>query len=685
MPLLLAFAILTAPPVSSTAPLSACGWVRAENEAAGTGFVIDSKKKLFITCRHLVGDRVRVDVIFPWIRDGQLVTDRKEYLANRVLLRDGGLLVTGRVIKTSDDLDLALLELESLPPGTTAATLAGSIPHPGDSLQMIGNRIDLETVWNGSAGPLRASGRLADGYFWRAKKLAANANVLIGQWPIEEGDSGGPVFDARGEVVAMVAALRRQAPLAAVAISACEIRAFAGLDALPAREKPASSSIAEALHRATVWVRPTATDLHLAGTLIGRDLVLTTGKGLVRGDRVGIALPIREGKRWIAERAAYRDPVALQLKGHWRGGTVIARDTERDLAVIRLDSPITDSVPLKLSAHLPATGKAIHTMNHPGGLEFAWVYSAGVMRQQGRLAIALGEGAKPVTVLLCQLPAQTGSPGGAVVNEAGELVGIVAAKESAQMVGYAIAANEIAAFLDVALVDRPARTWPGLIARLETYPGDFSRGLASGLARRAWEHCAQRRIEDAERDARAAVPLDDGCSLARRCLAVLFLKNGMTDAAMAELDAAIEKGSFDRDGFLERADLANSIKDWRKARGDLERILDVNPADAEARQRLANVLLELGEDDKAATAITDTLRADAKRLKPLITDLLAQADRLAKKYPDAPSIPAGWLMKALAALKRPEFANALKRAREAQTDADRLTILRLGIQGFVEK
>ena len=220
MPLLLAFAILSTSPVPAAVPLSACGWVRAENEAAGAGFVIDSQKKLFVTCRHVVADRDRVDVIFPWIRDGQLVTDRKDYLANRVLLRERGLLVTGRVLKKSDDLDLALLELESLPRGTTAATLAGPIPQPGDWLQVIGNRVDLETVWNRSAGPLRTTGRLADGYFWRGKKLAANAHVLIGQWPIEEGDSGGPVFDARGEVVGMISALRRQAPLAAVAISA---------------------------------------------------------------------------------------------------------------------------------------------------------------------------------------------------------------------------------------------------------------------------------------------------------------------------------------------------------------------------------------------------------------------------------------------------------------------------------
>ena len=83
----------------------------------------------------------------------------------------------------------------------------------------------------------------------------------------------------------MISALRRQAPLAAVAISAQEIRAFAALNALQAKANPAPRTIAGALHRATVWVRPTATDLHLAGALIDRDLVLTTGKGLARGDR----------------------------------------------------------------------------------------------------------------------------------------------------------------------------------------------------------------------------------------------------------------------------------------------------------------------------------------------------------------------------------------------------------------
>jgi len=122
------------------------------------------------------------------------------------------------------------------------------------------------------------------------------------------------------------------------------------------------------------------------------------------------------------------------------------------------------------------------------------------------------------------------------------------------------------------------------------------------------------------------------------------------------------------------------VKDWRKARADLERILDVNPGDADARQRLVGVLLELGEDAKAATAVTDTLRADQKRLAAVVADLLSQADAMAKKYPDVPSIPAGWLFKATTTTKRPEFAELLKRATAATDDAERLKILRDGLK-----
>ena len=90
MPALVLAALIQPAPV----PLGACAWVRAEGEAAGAGVVVDTQKRWLVTCRHVVADRKAVDVFFPWVEDGALVTDRAAYLGNRQLLRDRGLRAT---------------------------------------------------------------------------------------------------------------------------------------------------------------------------------------------------------------------------------------------------------------------------------------------------------------------------------------------------------------------------------------------------------------------------------------------------------------------------------------------------------------------------------------------------------------------------------------------------------------
>ncbi|MBP3953977.1 trypsin-like peptidase domain-containing protein [Gemmata sp. G18] len=655
--------------------------MRAENDGAGSGFVVDVQKRLLVTCRHVVADRKKVDVFLPWYRDGELVTDRREYLRNRPALRERGLFVSGTVLKASDELDLALVELESLPPGTKAVTFSTQPPQPGDLLRVIGHRLDLDTAWNMTTGPLRVCGTLTDGYFWRGKKLALGANAIIAQFPIEEGDSGGPVFNAAGEVVGMDCALRRSCPLAAIVISATDIRAFLNKPPDPVKvAEPAS--IAEALIRATVWVRPTATDVHVAGVLIEKDLVLTCARGLTATDRVGVALPLRDGDRWVSERSAYRDPLALHLRAAWRSGRVLACDSARDLALIRLDSGSDQMKPLPLATNVPNPGDALHAMSHPGGLEFAWVYANGSVRQRGRVAFDVGDKAPAVNALVGQLPAQGGSPGGPLVNARGELVGVLATRESAQQVGYAATTDEIRAFLDTALRDRPARTLAGLIARIEAIPVQQARLLARGLGRRAEQHRVAGRFAEAKRDCDDAVALDVGCGDAHLNRALMF----EPDAALAELDVAIEKGPFHRDILVRRAALAVAVKDFRKARGDLDRVLDVYPADTEAREGLARAFLGLGDDMKAAAALGDAVRADSGRLKAVAKLMTEHADALEQKFPDSPGIVSEWFVKALAATEKgtrdpkakAALAELLKSASAAKDDLMRLKLLRDG-------
>ena len=676
--------------------LTSCAWVRAENDGAGTGFVLDAEKKLLITCRHLVADRAKVDVIFPWFRDGKLVTDRGRYLRNRDSLRERGLLVTGKVLKTSDELDLALLELDSVPAGVRSVVFAPGQSSPGDPLRLIGNRLDLDTVWNCTTGHVRATGRLSEGYFWRGKKLAANADAIIGQLPTEEGDSGGPVFNAKGELVGMASALRRQCPLAAVAISSGEIRKFADLP----REKnnrdgPQLSPVVEELMRGTVWVRPTSTDIHLAGALIEKDTVLTCGKGFRRGDSVGVAFPVREGNRWLGERSTYKDSVGLALRGCWKIGVVMALDSDRDLALIRIDSTPGFCKPIALATGLPALSDNIHAMNHPSGLEFAWVYSSGSVRQLGTVAISPFENAKRIPTMLCQIPTQAGSPGGPVVNDKGELVGILSAKESTQQVGYAIPAEEIAAFLDVGLTDRSPRTLAGLLARIESLRERLAAAAAIELAFQANGDRRDGRLADAMRNCDKALALDSGCVKARLCRAMML----EPEAVMKELDAmiekipvAVDKHPLDRVLNLHYGRIATQLKDWRRARGIYEQMTDVNPVDVEARQLLVGVLLELHEDEKAVAAVRDTLRGDPSRVRVLAADLLTQAAALAKKFPDAPAIPLDWLIKTSSVAEKEvidpaakyQLSEMLKRVATIAGNTERLAFMREKLRKIAE-
>ena len=463
------------------------------------------------------------------------------------------------MIVTSDALDLAVVELESLPPGVTAVPLAATPVRPGDRLTLVGHRADLDSLWNVTTGVARAVGPLADGYPWQGRTLAAGADGFVLQAATAEGDSGGPVLSARGELAGVCGAVRRDCPLAAVCLSAAAVRQV--LAVLPPGDEPDPPlGMVERLLRATVWVRPTATDVRRAGVLMSPDMVLTNATGLAVGDGVGVALPIVERGRVAADRRRYADPAALHAAGRWRAGTVVAVDTARDLAALRLNRPIIDASPLAITSTELRPGEAVHAVSHPGGLELAWVYAAGAVRQVGPVRLALGD-TLAVSAVVYQLPAQAGSPGGPVVNARGELVGVLSAREGAQLVGYAASPAEVTAFLR-------RTTTVGLSAGFD----EVVRSAARTLSARG--------------DHTGAVAAWPGCPPARVALARAKLAAGDTPGAVVELDAV---AGFDRDMLMLRAGMAVTRKDYRTARGYLDRILDPYPADADARARRAAV------------------------------------------------------------------------------------------------
>ncbi len=628
------------------------GWVHARPDGVGTGWVADAGRRLMVTCRHVVGEQKKVEVFFPQVRDGALVTEKAAYLGNRAELRKAGRLVDGTVVYKSDAADLAVIRLDALPPGIRGLPLANSEAFPGEPVCSVGHRGDLDTAWNLTTGHVRQSGRLADGYPWRGVTLAKGAGSLLVQLPIAEGDSGGPVLDGSGNVVAVVTALRTRAPLATVGASAAEVRAVleaCSRDAKRSADSPTSPALrfASRLHDitcSTVWIRPTATDARTAGVLIDRRLVLTSHAGVGPADRVAVLFPLLKDGRVVGERDAYADPVGLRQSAAWQTGTVVGRDPVRDLALVRLDGVPAWAKPVTLAETEPVVGEAVHAMSHPTGTEFAWCYAAGVVRQRGKTHVgpARDDDPKPVAQVL-QLPAQGSSAGGPVVNDRGELVGVLAVRDGVQQqVGYAASLGEVRAFL----AEQPCRD----LERMRTRLRETLR--VPRLVALLWAAEADRLRKDGKPwDAAGdtALSLDPGCVPALVVRGHARLAAGRTDDAAADFDTALAADPRCRPAAWGRAEIALRRGEPKTAAAELARLLDPDPADADTHRKLAAALVAAGDDAKADAAYRNAVRLAPAQLRPVCVDLLAAADATLQKAPDATGRAADALARGLTA------------------------------------
>ncbi|HEX3146969.1 MAG TPA: tetratricopeptide repeat-containing serine protease family protein [Gemmataceae bacterium] len=429
-------------------------WIRAGDNSVGTGWVVNAERRWMVTARHVIGDRSAVDVYFPDFQFPFLRNDRLHYLANRADLKKRGLIATGRVLFHRDAHDLTLLELDQIPAGVPALRLAECPPRVGDECHSIGHRHDADVMWNRTDGYVRQSGSLPDGYFWAGKRLGAGVPILFLQLPIESGDSGSAVLNARGEVIGVISAVINPLPELAIAIDLHGLLAEARKDGSSnCQSKDAPTRVdADALARATVWVRPQATGSRAAGALIdiGRGLVLTSATAVGSEQIVDVVVPKRRIRGIVAEADEYRDLLGLRLDGHCVSGVVLARDRARDLALVELDSVPEEIEGLRIAAADPHMGNHVAAMGHPTGIDALWLYAAGSVRSIGQIALARDgtEDLPKVNTTLLQLPHQGSACGGPVVNEGGELIGILAARESPrQDLAYAATPTELRAFL----------------------------------------------------------------------------------------------------------------------------------------------------------------------------------------------------------------------------------------------
>jgi tetratricopeptide (TPR) repeat protein len=200
--------------------LGSTAWIyNPKIDSSGTGWVVDRARRLLITNQHVVDDATHVEVLFPAYRDGQLISERSYY-------KDHGRTIRGRVMDAVVDRDLALIQLDSLPPDIRELPLAASSPIPGEPVYSIGNPGASGALWVFTSGDVRAvyrkrwSTRIGNASIWREARVVETSS------PTNPGDSGGPVVNTKGEVVGVTEGGNTMARLVSTSIDVADVREF---------------------------------------------------------------------------------------------------------------------------------------------------------------------------------------------------------------------------------------------------------------------------------------------------------------------------------------------------------------------------------------------------------------------------------------------------------------------------
>jgi Trypsin-like peptidase domain/TPM domain len=189
--------------------------------ATGSGSLLDRKNRLVLTNYHVVEENDRATVMFPIFRGGKVVAEREFYLDR--IRRDG---IRGKVIVRTQRHDLALIQLEDLPPGVEALPLSTVGVTPGQSVHSIGNPGGSGALW------VYTPGRVRQVYTkkWKSdldgRTVTFEAEVIETDSPTNPGDSGGPLVNSKGELVGVTQGGAVNARLLSTFIAVTEVKAL---------------------------------------------------------------------------------------------------------------------------------------------------------------------------------------------------------------------------------------------------------------------------------------------------------------------------------------------------------------------------------------------------------------------------------------------------------------------------
>jgi S1-C subfamily serine protease len=154
-----------------------------------------------------------------------------------------------------------------------------------------------------------------------------------------------------------------------------------------------------------------------------RRLVVTNCHVVGRETRVAVVFPMYDGAGELITDFRPYERAAQDVGGL---GEVIDRDSARDLALIRLERLGPNSAPVKLAARPAATGSSVFSVGGSGAEDnLLWRLARGTVRGRAQRQVLADVGRFDCMVLETDAPVNPGDSGGPVMNDRGELVGVV--------------------------------------------------------------------------------------------------------------------------------------------------------------------------------------------------------------------------------------------------------------------
>ena len=331
--------------------------------------------------------------------------------------------------------------------------------------------------------------------------------------------------------------------------------------------------------KSTAWLRYEADNgdsyYHGTGWVVDTDKgLLVTNKHVVSDvDEIEVYFPVEKDGKVVLERSYYLHRVKPLI------GEVIDRDTDVDLALVKVDKLPKGIIALPLAGDSPQPGQRVFTLgSQPRGSEGMWIFTTGEVRQVYRRSHALGHVARIVET---QLPTNCGNSGGAVVNDRGEVVAVVEGHSTnARLVSLFVDISELRGYLDKVIP----------LANPKTADAFNTRG-----ARRHDEGRYDKAIEDYTESLR----LDPDQPIVLTNRGWSFYSKEDYDTAIADFDEALDKDDHCGSAFEGRGAAYREMGEYERAIKDLSNAIRLDPNDPGIYQRRATAYERDGQLEKA--------------------------------------------------------------------------------------